>query len=219
MRRPFSPRVARPAPASGPGPRAGSRPRQRVVGHGGPVASDGSSSTTKATSAPAAAHSHPEPTASGASPAPEREREPRQITWRTVVLMVVGLLAFIVLTPTLRAYVAQQEELRSLNAEVERVQERTAELEVEYERWQDPAYVQAQARERFHLVLPGETAYRVVDPEFVTGQDIVVDVTGGEEDGSSLVADFAVAADTPWFVTVWHSIHVAGEVGKDEPAE
>lgn len=42
-------------------------------------------------------------------------------------------------------------------------QSRVDELETELARWDDPAYVKAQARERLGWVMPGETGYRVVD--------------------------------------------------------
>ncbi|ACQ79280.1 Septum formation initiator [Beutenbergia cavernae DSM 12333] len=136
------------------------------------------------------------------------------MTLRALVLFVVALVAFIVLMPTLRAYVAQQEQLRDVNAQLADAQARTESLQAEYDRWQDPTYVQSQARERFHMVMPGETMYRVLDPETVTGEDPIGDVTeeAAQEDGA-LVPDPDRA---PWYVTVWDSVQVAGGAGSTD---
>src|SRR5699024_966088 len=67
------------------------------------------------------------------APASKVERDdgkpPRQITVRTLVLAVVLLMAFVLVTPTLRAYVRQQEELRELKTELTEAQEESEKLE------------------------------------------------------------------------------------------
>lgn len=140
--------------------------------------------------------------ASSSAPA-EEQNPPRQITVRTLVLFLVILVAFIVLAPTLRAYVSQQEQQRDILAQTEAAQDRSAELQRTIERWDDPAFVQAQARERLGFVMPGETAYRVVDPETITGEEVETD----PEDGPVVVPQVG-----PWYLTVTDSIQVAGEV-------
>lgn len=136
----------------------------------------------------------------------EHEREPRQITVRTIVLFAVILVAFVVLAPTMRAYLNQQEDLRDLNSRIEAAEQRNAELEAAIARWSDDAYVQAQARERLGFVFPGETPYRVVDPHTVTGED--------PEDEDAESGPVLVPSAGPWYLTVWDSVQVAGEVGE-----
>lgn len=140
-----------------------------------------------------------------AKAAVERPDEPRQVTVRMVMLFVVILVAFVLLAPTLRAYVAQQEQLRDLNDAIAATQERTAALEAARERWSDDAYVHAQARERLGFVMPGETPYVVVDPETVTGEEPVSDEDPGP---------VTMPRTGPWYLTVWDSVQVAGEVGE-----
>jgi hypothetical protein len=73
-------------------------------------------------------------------------------------------------------------------------------LQGQVARWNDPAYVIAQARDRLIYVLPGETPYRVVDPEFVP-------------EPSAPAADAPAKATEPvrpWFATLWSSIERAG---------
>lgn len=119
------------------------------------------------------------------------------------MLFVVILVAFVVLAPTLRAYVAQREQLRELDDAIAASQERTASLEAAIERWSDDAYVQAQARDRLGFVMPGETPYIVVDPETVTGGEPV----DAEDPGP-----VTMPRTGPWYLTVWDSVQVAGEV-------
>ncbi|MEE6273119.1 septum formation initiator family protein [Georgenia sp. MJ206] len=131
------------------------------------------------------------------------------ITLRGLGLFLVLLIAFIVLAPTLRHAVEQQEELREVTAQVEAARARNAELEADLERWQDPIYVQAQARDRLGFIMPGETSYRVVDPETVVGEG-----AAGGDDGAAVVRQL----EAPWYLSVWDSIQVAGETAPGEPA-
>jgi cell division protein FtsB len=59
-------------------------------------------------------------------------------------------------------YKAQIAQTRAL------IEQRTAslgELQLEIERWKDPNYLRAQARERLGWVIPGEIGFRVVGPD------------------------------------------------------
>jgi cell division protein FtsB len=136
------------------------------------------------------------------------------MTWRTAVIAGVVILSLAVLLPTLRVYVEQQEELRALRAEVEGAREEVSELEAEVARWDDPAFVVAQARERLAYVFPGETPYRVIDPEFVTTH---------AEGSPAASANPSGGVGVPWFAVMWDSIILAGEgpplVGDGEGAE
>jgi len=119
------------------------------------------------------------------------------------MLFVVILVAFVVLAPTMRAYLTQQEQLRELNDSIAAAQERTTSLQTSIDRWNDDAYVQQQARDRLGFVMPGETPYVVVDPETVTGEE----PTASEETGP-----VTMPRTGPWYLTIWDSVQVAGEV-------
>jgi len=130
------------------------------------------------------------------------------LSWRTAVLAVVVVLALAVLLPSLRVYFSQQENLRQLRAERDQAATDVDNLRGDLDRWEDPAYVVAQARERLGYVFPGETAYRVVDPEIVTGV---------EQDVSGAIETPDTAAVTPWYTTLWDSIETAGLGAKQTP--
>ena len=53
----------------------------------------------------------------------------------------------------------------ALREQVAAQEQDVAALEAERERWQDPAYVEQQARERLKFVKPGERSYTVLDAE------------------------------------------------------
>ncbi|WP_422386113.1 FtsB family cell division protein [Actinopolymorpha singaporensis] len=56
---------------------------------------------------------------------------------------------------SLRAWVEQRSQIAALRTEETQRTERVASLEKELRRWHDPAYVEAQARERLRWVKPG----------------------------------------------------------------
>lgn len=132
---------------------------------------------------------------------------------RALALFVVCLIAFAIVAPTLRYAVSQQEELRAVTSNVEEAQARTDDLERRLELWQDPEYVRAQARDRLGYVMPGETAYVVVDPEIATGEQ-----SAAEREAAERQAQHAAA--TPWYMRAWETMEIAGEAstGEDDPA-
>lgn len=79
----------------------------------------------------------------------------------TVLLLIVG--ALIVLAPSLRVLVEQQNEIAALERRVAEQQAVVDELQTDIDRWQDPAYIEAQARDRLLYVYPGDITYLIVD--------------------------------------------------------
>lgn len=133
----------------------------------------------------------------------------RLLSVRALVLGVVVLTGFSLLLPTVRAYLGQQAELDALARELADAERTEEELAAELARWDDEAYVAAQARERLGYVMPGETAYRVVDPEVVPEAEPVVD---GAEPGATDGPTLPLGSDVnPWYATVWDSVRIAGE--------
>ncbi|RKS68625.1 cell division protein FtsB [Motilibacter peucedani] len=133
---------------------------------------------------------------------PPRPREPATRTRRTgglttraaVLALVVCALAVSLAYP-LREYLQQRAQTASLAA---RVAEQTQQVQAEREqvaRWQDPAYVRAQAKARLRMVDPGERQYVVVEPE---------------RPARAKAAGAAAATQTrPWFGSLWASVEEA----------
>ena len=131
------------------------------------------------------------------------------MTWRVAILLLVIALAVAVALPSVRAYISQQETLGDLRAEAQSGREEVDDLTAEVARWEDPAFVVAQARERLTYVFPGETPYRVVDAE----------VIDGPADGSPAAErEPAAMAGEPWYDRLWGSVVDAGEPKAVTPA-
>ncbi|WP_245861973.1 FtsB family cell division protein [Sanguibacter antarcticus] len=126
---------------------------------------------------------------------------------RSAVFVLVVLMAFVLVTPTAVQFLKQRDSLQALRADVEDTRAVNADLSNELDRWADEKYVIAQARERLTFVFPGETPYRVIDPESV------VETT--DPDTGQAVPDGAVTddldTDQPWYATVWDTVQVAGD--------
>lgn len=128
------------------------------------------------------------------------------LSWRAIVIVSVVILAAAVVLPSLRAYFRQEEELAALRAEAVAAQDTVDALHGEAARWEDPAFVMAQARERLGFVYPGETPYRVIDPETVVGSG----------DGSPTPAEVAAAKEEgTWYTRLWDSFGTAGGAAGD----
>jgi hypothetical protein len=114
---------------------------------------------------------------------------------------VVGVLVVLALliTPQLRAWWLQQRRLGELRSAVAASQRDVTELRAERERWNDPSYVRAQARERLHFVLPGETGFTITGGPQQSGS------TGG-----AAASGQGSATARPWFGDLWESVQVAG---------
>ena len=80
-----------------------------------------------------------------------------------VIMLGLVVLAAFVLVPTIGTYVDQRQQIAALEAAVQLSREQVEELESQRERWNDPAYITTQARERLYYVKPGEVIYLVDD--------------------------------------------------------
>ncbi len=149
------------------------------------------------------------PGRTGATREPSRAGDlARLLSVRALLLGVVVLIGFAMVFPTVRAYLAQRAQLDSLAAEVAASEAREADLQSQLARWDTDAYVIAQARERLSYVMPGETAYRVIDPGSVAEESRVSSSSPDSDTGLALPTGGAVA---PWYTTIWSSVQLAGE--------
>ena len=87
-----------------------------------------------------------------------------------VSLFIIAL-GTIQLVSTFHTYALNLAELNGLKREEASLIAQKQELENDIKRWDDKAYITAQARERLGFVFPGEQAVRVLHPEAVTGSD------------------------------------------------
>lgn len=154
-----------------------------------------SSSRRPGGSRPAGRPTTPRAAASGR---PTKRRRAPQFTTRAVLLMSVLLLLLASYTSSLHAWWQQRGEIQSLKAEKAMREAAIEELTDTEARWEDPAFVEAQARERFGWVMPGEVGYRVI------GSDgrVQGDVPALDEPPDP--------AQRPWYSSLWGSTKEAG---------
>ena len=81
------------------------------------------------------------------------------------LLIVVMAVLMVSYASSMKAYLQQREDINDLKAEIASSQKDIKSLKREKARWDDKAFVKAQARERFGWVLPGEVAYQVIDTD------------------------------------------------------
>jgi len=139
----------------------------------------------------------PQPTARIRATAADKRPGPR-FTGRAIVLLSVVVLLVASYTSALHAWWDQRSEVTAKRAEIVQRRDAIRELENTKRRYDDPAYVQQQARERFGWVMPGEVGYRVI------GIDGKIQ---GELSAPTEVPDPTV---TRWYNVLWGSVEAAG---------
>jgi hypothetical protein len=121
-----------------------------------------------------------------------------------VVLAVVAAVLLVSYASSVRAWLAQRGEIALLQDQISERRAAVVSLRAEMRRWRDPAYVEAQARERFGWVMPGEKGYRVLG---LDGRPLGVPLVAGDA-----TADAGASED--WWNTVWGSVEAAGREPK-----
>ncbi len=128
-----------------------------------------------------------------------------RFTGRAAVLVLVIAGLMVSYASSFRAYLDQRHHLEALETSIERSRTQIAALEREKQRWEDPAYVVAQARARFAFGFPGELGFQVLDEDGrpLDHQDSLTDPTQEVE-------------DPEWWQETLSSIEAAGEPPDDE---
>ncbi len=130
-----------------------------------------------------------------------------RFSWFTIATLTVLVLTVVVLAPSLRIFVQQQQQIAHLRADVQAQKDGVKELAGERARWDDPSYVEAQARERLSYVYPGETSYLVIDD----GQTVAAN------DGQP-ISSKVQATQVDWVRTLLSSVLTAG-LTDDKPGQ
>lgn len=141
------------------------------------------------------------------TPKVKRPREARgfRITRRAVALFVVFALLAASYANSLRIYFDQDRQIAQARAEIRQRTESISALDSELKRWQDPAYVKAQARTRLGWVMPGEVGYRVIGADGKPiGNGAQIDREGSMPAGEE---------PPTWYESMWGSVEAA-----DHPA-
>lgn len=134
-------------------------------------------------------------------------------TGRLAVLVLVVAVLTLSYASSMRAYLVQREEIQGYKADIAQREEAIADLEREKQRWEDPAFVAAQARERFGYVMVGETAFQVLGAD-----NEPLEAAATLHDPAQVIKE----KPTAWWETAWGSMELAGSPpppAKEKPAE
>lgn len=119
---------------------------------------------------------------------------PRGYALRRIgILAVVMVFLIVSISVPVSNHYESVDQARALSSERAQLESEISTLQQEKNKLNDPEYIQAQARQRFGAVEPGETPYRVVD-----------DATA--ERAAAAAAAEEEANRKPWNQTLWGSI-------------
>jgi len=130
-----------------------------------------------------------------------------KFTGRSVILLSVIVLLVASYTSALHTWWAQRQEVQETKAELIMRREAIRNLENTKRRFDDPAFIERQARERFGWVMPGEVGYRVIGIDGTIQGEIPAPSTLPEE------------KKVRWYDVLWGSVEGAGRDPKDARLE
>jgi cell division protein FtsB len=122
-----------------------------------------------------------------------------RLSWFALSLLGLVIAALLVLAAPLKELVEQRQQIAQLEASLAEAQDAVDELNDEVARWEDPAYIEAQARERLYYILPGDVSYLIVG-----------DVGSGAGEGDLPISDEIQTTQTDWVGGLLSSVYAAG---------
>jgi len=131
--------------------------------------------------------------------APEHWLRTLRLSGFAVLMLGIVVLAVVVLAPNLRIFFEQRQQIAALERQVTEKEDSVTNLEGELARWDDPAYIESQARERLLFVYPGEYSYLVIG-------DAEVPRTS---DGAP-ISDQIHTTQVDWVKSILQSVFTAG---------
>ncbi|QZQ56350.1 septum formation initiator family protein [Curtobacterium sp. TC1] len=90
----------------------------------------------------------------------------------SLLMLAIIVLFVVVLAPSLRTLIQQQEQIAQQQREVASQKADVTQKKKDVARWDDPAYIEAQARDRLLYVYPGEESYLVMGAENRTTETV-----------------------------------------------
>lgn len=125
-----------------------------------------------------------------------------RLTGRAAILVLVLAVLAVSYGSSMRAYFQQRAHITAMQEQIAEKRESIERLEKEKARWKDPAFVRAEARERFGYLMPGETSY------------VVLDESGRPLESESRLSDPSTVAQeppAPVYGDLWESVKLAGD--------
>jgi cell division protein FtsB len=124
------------------------------------------------------------------------------LTSSAAILALIGFAVVATLAIPIKQLMDQRDRINDLQSQQNANLAMIERLETEVIRWQDPAYVIAQARTRLHYVMPTETGYLVLGADEI---DVVEPISVNRP-----------AVEAAWYSVMWESIAVAGDIASPQ---
>ena len=120
------------------------------------------------------------------------------LTARAAILAVALASVALALALPFKVWLGQRGQISSLQAQTRQQEQQVAQLQQQAQRWNDPAYIEQQARLRLHYAMPGEKTY-VVHGKPPAHHKAKTPTTTGP------------ALQGPWYSRLWQSVEAAGK--------
>lgn len=114
----------------------------------------------------------------------------------------VSVVLVVLLAPYLRPWLAQRSDIAAQRAQVEALQRQVDRLTLERDRWNDPTFVRAQAREKLNFVMPGELGYVALDEGRQREEKV--------DPARQAALDAGRMTGRAWYDVLWRSVQIAG---------
>ena len=143
----------------------------------------------------------------GNSPVPARSFSGR--------LLVLGLAmgaVTLLLAPNVHTFLQQRAEISALRDDIAAKEVQQGASEAELNRWDDPAYIKQQARDRVSMLMPGETGY------WVYGANADGSPEGSQKSTAATAAQGKTAINAtaitvePWVAGLWEAVQKSAQV-------
>lgn len=154
--------------------------------------------------------------AAGNSPVPARSFSGR--------LLVLGLAmgaVTLLLAPNVHTFLEQRAEISALREDIAAKEIQQGAYKAELARWDDPAYIKQQARDRVSMLMPGETGYWVYGANGVEGAAETNDSVEAAKEAAasaSTAKNASSIAVEPWVESLWDAVQKSSQVQAPPPA-
>jgi cell division protein FtsB len=125
-----------------------------------------------------------------------------RLTGRTMMVSAMALFLVLILASPFQTYLSRRASVANSERQQRELNARVAQLQAQSEQWNDPAYIERQARVRLQYIRPGDTLYTVLNAQ---GQPLTAE--------PAPVAHKVVRAghQPSWNSTLWSSVQAASK--------
>jgi cell division protein FtsB len=118
-----------------------------------------------------------------------------QLTGRSMVITAMALFLVVLLASPLQTYLNRRDTLSAQRRQQVQLAQQVAALEKQSAQWNDPAFIEREARVRLQYVRPGDTLYSVLNADGSV-----------RSEAKSSVGVLPKAQKASWNTTLWSSV-------------